>query len=271
MWISYVIASHAAAPIEQERPAAPNLRVSVSASCGQLTLTGADVPTVRISGTVDDPDDFAVDATPGAVSIDVRPPSCARLTLRVPRAAALSVETMSAPIRVEGISGPLELESVSGSLSVESDCVALEAETISGAITARGAIPRASLSTVSGNIVADRLGGTIELETVSGSVRVAAGMPVSVLTAESVSGPITAAAVLDARARVELESHSGCIVLAIPQASQVTIDAETASGRIASAFGATGGRELWATLGSGAGVVTIETFSGPITISRLEP
>jgi DUF4097 and DUF4098 domain-containing protein YvlB len=270
MWMWMPLAANAAAPVDQERPVSPNLNVTVSMACGSLAITGAELPTVKVSGTVDRADALNVETSAGAVDIEVAQPICAMLTVRVPRGASLAVETLHAPVTVQGLTGALALESLSGSLTVEADCANLQAETISGAVTARGNIRRSALSTVSGPILADRLSGSVALETVSGSVRIAAGGPLDELSAESVSGPITAAAHLATRARVVLESHSGAIVFAMPPTSDATLSAESATGRITSAFGATGGRELVTTLGTGTALVVIETYSGPITVSRLE-
>jgi DUF4097 and DUF4098 domain-containing protein YvlB len=270
MWF-VMTAAEAAAPVDQERPGGDKLQVEISVPCGSLTVTGSEQPSVKVAGTVDRPEALDVSTGAGAVSIEVAPPSCARLSVRLPRAATLAVETISASVTVSAMTGSVDLESVSGAITADTRGPELDCETISGAIHARGALQRTRLATVSGSVFADELAGSIELETVSGPIRVSSGAPLNALRAESVSGPVTAAVALHPSAKVELASHSGPIVLAIPSSSQVTVHAETVSGRIVSAFGATGGRELGVTLGDGSGLLLLETFSGPITLSRLEP
>ncbi|MEQ1571023.1 MAG: DUF4097 family beta strand repeat-containing protein [Myxococcota bacterium] len=266
----------ASTPVDAERAAAgAELGVSIDLPCGALIVRGAEVPKVKVTGTIDDPDALSVTTSPGHVSIDVasRFPNrnCAQLEVWVPRAAAVDVETMSASLTVEAVTGPVELETISGPITVTTDGSGVSAESISGAITVRGAAKRVEASTVSGAIWLDRVVGPVRVESVSGSIRVVGGGPLPSLSAETVSASVTVAASFDPDARVSLESHSGALVLALPTSSDTTLTASTLSGAISSAFGPSRGAEHTLTLGGGRGHVHLETFSGPIAISRLDP
>jgi hypothetical protein len=270
-----VLTAQASTTVDQEQ-AAPvdGVGVSIELVCGSLTVRGGDVVKVKITGSIDDPEALSVSTSPGHVSIEVdsRWPNrdCAELVVLVPRAAAIDVETVSAVLTVESVTGPVELESTSGPIRVAGDSSGVSVESIAGSVSISGRVKRAEVSTVSGPILLDRVVGPVQAESVSGAIRISGGAPLPGLSAESVSAPITVAAVFDADARVSLESHSGALVFALPQASDATIAASTLSGRITSAFGATRGAELELVLGKGTASVHLETFSGPITVSRLE-
>lgn len=272
-WIS--LAAHASTTVDQERPAAPDeLGVSVDVTCGSVQVRGEDVVKVKVTGTVDDPDALSVSTSPGHVSISVERRMfgpCADLVVLVPRSAAVDGETISASLRVDGVSGALDLETTSGSIEVSGSGLGVSAQSISGSVTVRGAIKRASVSTVSGAILVDQVVGPVDAESVSGTVRIAGGAPLPSISASTVSAPVTVAAALLPDAHVRCETHSGPIVFAVPADASARIASSTMSGRVSSAFGGVRpGDEATIVLGAGSADVRLETFSGPIAISRLE-
>jgi DUF4097 and DUF4098 domain-containing protein YvlB len=269
-------AAHASTTVAEERPAATEeLGVTVEVTCGSVQVRGDDVVKVKVSGTVDDPDSLSVSTSPGhvSISVDARFPgkSCADLVVTVPKAAAVDGETISASLRVDGVSGSLDLQTTSGPIDVTGSGCGVSAQSISGPVTVRGAIKRASVSTVSSPILVDQVVGPVDVESVSGTVRVAGGAPLPAISASTVSAPLTVASALLPEAHVHLETHSGPIVFALPADASARIRSSTMSGPISSAFGAVRpGDEATVVLGAGSADVRLETFSGPIAISRLE-
>ena len=136
--------------VSESHPLTAGGEVSVESLAGSLTIEGWDGAEVQISGTLGDGvKDLEVESDGDGVSIEVkydedfhgREATKTDLTIRVPRSAGLSVETVSAGISVSGMRGDVELESVSGAIVVADAPSALEVESVSGKVTVDTAGP----------------------------------------------------------------------------------------------------------------------------------
>ena len=118
MWVLWTLMlgeSEAAASsaVDTEHPCAPDLELNIEIVCGSLTVRGSDRKTVKITGSVDDPEALDVSALPGRVAIEVdgsgRRNVCANLVVDTPRHASITAETVSAPLTVTDVIGRLGL------------------------------------------------------------------------------------------------------------------------------------------------------------------
>lgn len=263
-------AAWAGSPIASEQPGGANLSVAIDFTCGSLVVRGSDLQTVRVGGTVEDPDALHVASSPGRVSITVdshRPNrSCADLVVEVPTCTAIDAELINASVSVDGVTGAVDLQTVSGSISVSGTPARIDAASISGEVRATGAVRRVQVETVSGSITLAGVGGSLELSSVSGQIRVDASSALDALTAETVSGPITVGGVLAPQGRIDLESHAGQLTVGLPTTTNAILSWSTFGGHVSNAFGAGEDREL--RLGTGDGRVELETFAGGIAITR---
>jgi len=101
-------------------------------------------------------------------------------TLTLPRSAALSVETYSAPVQVGTLAGALRVETYSGDLSAN-QTDSLHAETYSGHVHASRVEGPITVETYSGRLRVDSLSGSVTFTSYSGS----ATLGLTRLTADS--------------------------------------------------------------------------------------
>lgn len=272
MWVLWIGEALASSAIDTEHAVAPDLEVSIEMICGSLSVRGADRKTVRITGSVDDPESLDVSALPGQVSIEVEGGrmgrNCANLVVDVPRHASLTVETVSAPLSVVEVAGRLNLETTSGPITVTGTPTAASCSSISGPVTVSGAVTGGvEVETVSGPIRVEGATGRIEAESVSGRIDLAAGGLVHTLDVETMSGAITVSAKLPPRGTWSAESHTGRLDLVIPADASAVVGWSTFSGTVSVCEGDSR-KEGTATLGAGDARIDLETFTGAIRVVR---
>jgi len=285
-----VPAANAAQTIDRTLKTGANPAVEISNVAGAVTITGWDRQEVKVTGVIDnDKDEFEFSADDKRVVIKVRPErrtrhehdggdsrhNGARLDIKVPSAASLDVEVVSADTKVDGVRGSQRLESVSGDIGTAAFDEELELTSISGDVDVRGQNGRADvrLASVSGAVTARGLKGEVEAKSVSGDLNLDVDGAAR-LRLSAVSGDITAAARLADATRVEMESVSGSVKLGLKQPVNAEIEIESFSGNIDNCFGPKSeraskyapGRELRFTQGSGSARVNISTLSGTISL-----
>ncbi len=274
-------------PVDRTQPLAADGRVSVEIVSGSLVVEGWDRSELRVTGSLgDDVEELLITGDERSVSIRPKLPAGvrnrwgrgkldARLELRVPAGAALDVETVSAPIKVTGVGGRLDLESVSGEVEVAGARSPVDVETVSGRITVTGAGVPVSVESVSGSVSLEGVDGRVEAETVSGGIRVVAG-EVTQADFETVSGPLSFSGRLGRGASLDAGSHSGNVELRLAGEVSARFEVSTFSGSIHNELGPPAertnrygpGSQLEFTAGAGAAEVSIETFSGNVTLAR---
>ena len=280
----------AGTPIDQKRAVDADARIDVSNIKGAVTVTGWDRPEVQITGTLGDGAKALLVEGGGAhLTIKVQAPDKqgwfswgadsrmgdTLLDIKVPNAAEMSIEVVSADVTLSGVAGRrLAVESVSGNLRLDSGAREVEVDSVSGDVDVAGNnATHSSIESVSGNIRARGLGGEMSFETVSGDID-AEGAAYRELSAGTVSGDINLRGAAGDGVRVEVESMSGDVHLYLPAEVSARLSASSFSGRIRSDFGDVTepdhgpGSSLETSAGSGSGNVRIETFSGNIDIRK---
>jgi len=269
--------------IDETHKASPDGEVSVELLAGTVTVTGWDRDQVHITGSYDsDFEELEVDTDEGEISIEVDIDDDdnhrtidrgADLTIRVPKGAMLSVETVSASISVDGVTGELDLESVSGNVDIATMPAALDVETVSGNIYVASAPADSDVSSVNGKIEIQAAGGSIDVENVSGETMIHGGV-IDNGDLESVSGNITCHAIPGPDGRLDIETMSGVITLVIDSSLTASFDLSTFSGSIENQIGPeprrtskyTPGKELYFNTGTSGPNISLESFSGSIKL-----
>jgi hypothetical protein len=275
-------------PINGTHAANPGARVEVNNVRGRVDVRGWDRAEVTVQGTLGEGSKFNFSGSDDHISIKIEneqenwswwggngPREDTVLTISVPRTALLDVNTVSADIDIEGIAGAreLEAESVSGDLRVGGDADRVELASVSGDVELDGTARAISVETVSGDIEAKRVSGRIDAESVSGRIVLEAGT-VNELTAGTVSGDVELRTEALGNGRIKVESMSGEVELYIPADASARIDAESFSGTITSDFGTVEeeehgpGSSLSAVAGKGGAQITLESFSGDVTLRK---
>ncbi|MCW5578894.1 MAG: DUF4097 family beta strand repeat protein [Dokdonella sp.] len=272
-------------PINQTRAVNADARIEVANIKGSVTVTGWDRAEVAIGGTLGSGSKaLSIEGDASHLQIKVEAPERGWLDwgadtrmgdtvleLKVPRGAALAIDTVSADVELDGVAGnALKVHTVSGKSRLDSGAARVDIDSVSGDVDLTAKAARADLETVSGNIRARGLGGEIELQTVSGNID-ADTAAYRKLDAQTVSGDIRLRGTPADDAVVAVESMSGDVHLGLPATVSARLRASTFSGRIRSDFGdgaASRDKRLEVTLGSGSGQIRLETFSGDIEIRK---
>ncbi len=279
----------AGTPINEIRDADATARIDISNVRGSVTVSGWDQNRVEITGTLGTGSKgLRVEGSGSRISIVVEKPGSSGwfnwgsssnmedsiLSIRVPRAAELHVDSISAEISITGTAGALlQVNSISGKIRLDSAARELEAGSISGSIELSGNGERAQAETVSGDIDSRANRERLKFETVSGSITVGSET-YREFSASSVSGDITLRGKPVGDARVQSETMSGDIRIEAVGELSARIEAETFSGRIRTDFGKVKepdhgpGRSIDTTVGEGKARLSIDTFSGDISIRR---
>ncbi|MEU0254261.1 DUF4097 family beta strand repeat-containing protein [Streptomyces sp. NPDC006184] len=180
------------------------------------------------------------------------------VSLAVPAGTRVEVGVVGAGAVVSGIRGPVDVKGVTGDTTLVG---------VSGPVRA---------DTVSGNLEAQAVTGDLRFHSVSGDLTVVDGSGPSV-RAESVTGSMIVDLDPDGPTEVGLTSVSGEIAIRLPHPADATVEANTASGTISSAFdglrvhGQWGAHKVSGRLGAGTGRLRATTVSGSIALLRRPP
>jgi Putative adhesin len=205
-------------------------------------------------------------------------------TVSLPRDANVVLRSVSGDLRVSSLNGDLRADTISGDLVATSVKRIRLAKTISGdlEITATDG-DEVTAQTISGTLMARGIKArSVDLQSVSGDVRIA-DVESDRTFVRSISGSIDFSGQLARNGRYEFQSHSGDVRVTPLGSPGFSIEATTFSGDLRSDYPLTlqgnppNGRQnfrgpnrraLRATFGDGGAVLTLQSFSGNITVVK---
>jgi hypothetical protein len=198
-----------------------------------------------------------------------------RYELMVPIGTRVQASAVSGDIRITATAGEVQASTVSGKIEVLDAAVRIEIGTVSGDIHAERLRGRTHIHAVSGDLETNDITGDVSAETVNGDIKLR-NVTSARVRAGTVSGEITYVGTIDPAGSYDFNSHSGEVRLEIPSNAGATLDLQTFSGSITSRFPmamqpgqiSRRGRQQEFTIGGGGARITIETFSGDITLER---
>jgi DUF4097 and DUF4098 domain-containing protein YvlB len=246
---------------------------------GTIEFATWDRPEVQIRGEAgDDVEEVEITKSSNGIQVRVHNRKGSRhidgtdLYLRIPEAASIEADSVSADISIIGNRGEsILLNTVSGDLEVNATPQRLELHSVSGDAEFEGTVMRSSTETVSGEITLVGVAGEVSVSTVSGDVTLEAG-DVTRGRFESVSGDMTLALSLEEGGRLTCDSMSGDVTLRLPKSQQADFTAQSYSGNIHSEFGNSArvsngpGVMLQHREGDNGAQIRLESFSGDISI-----
>ncbi len=207
-------------------------------------------------------------------------------TVTVPRAAGVTVRTVSGNLNLATIDGELMADSVSGDVTVKSASRLESARTVSGNVTVTSAASDGdiSLASVSGDVKLSQVKARgIDANSVSGGVTLA-DVACSRAKVKSVSGDIVFGGPLAKGGRYSLQSHSGNVTVHTDGKTGFEVSAGTFSGdissdlKIVSTFGGEPpadappgrhrgpGQRVRGSFGDGGALLELNSFSGDVKI-----
>lgn len=272
----------AATPIDETRPLHARGEIEISNLKGSIEVRTWDREEVRITGSLGDGVERLEIGDGGReLSVHVRYPRNSRdseptsLVLQVPRRASVEVDSVAAHVDVQGVAGrELEIESVSGRVIAVGAPDEANIESVSGDLRLNLNSRDVEVDTVSGNIMLrGRLSGKVSAESMSGNVDIdTRGEALARLESSTVSGDATLRAAIANGGRFSFESVSGDVRMTLPAASSARVEARTYSGDISAPGGDVNrkrlgpGASLEHVFGSGSGSISVETFSGDVSL-----
>lgn len=287
LYISHALAG---TPIDLRHNASANAHIEISNVAGTVTVIAWDRNEVQVSGQLGEgAEPLAITGSDNDLTIKVeskggsswlnwgsnRRMEPTTLELHVPKAAALDVSVVSAPLVIDGMEGGnIEVNTVSGKTRINARTPSLKVDSVSGGIELAGHASRADLQTVSGDILAPNLGNEASLQTISGEIQ-AQGGPWQKLSLSTVSGDVQLTGGLTSDGKISIDSMSGDVQLQLPANIVGNLHASSFSGDLRTDFGTVQepehgpGSSLDTQLGSGGNArIKIETFSGDLRVRK---
>jgi len=204
-------------------------------------------------------------------------------TVSVPRDANVILRSVSGDIRVSNLNGDLRAETASGDIMATVVRRLRQAKTISGDLEITDSDGEdVAGSTISGTIVARGLKArSVDLQSVSGDLRMT-DVESDRTFVRSISGTVDFSGRLAKTGRYDFQSHSGDVRVAPVGAPGFSLEASTFSGNVrsdypltlqgnppnSSSYRARTGSAIRATVGDGGALLTLQSFSGNITIVK---
>ncbi len=309
--LSVVPIAGQAVPINETRTLRPDASVELSVVSHSLVVEGWDRNEIQIVGEYDSRfERLDVESSAQAFRFEIEPvrrgrtgprdrrQGSAELQVRLPPGVRLTAQTVSGSVQVGGVSGIVSGSAVSGAVEIEGDLQSVSLNSVSGSVKYWGSAPSVQLQSVSGRAEFEGDAESVELESVSGAVRMegqgetieatsvsggvelSSSAPVQSLEAESVSGQVSYSGGLAPGGTIQVESHSGSVVLLLGPDTDAAFDLSTFSGEITADIPGAQGEDrsrarftpqqsLSFTTGSGSGRVKASSFSGSIRIQAL--
>jgi DUF4097 and DUF4098 domain-containing protein YvlB len=255
--------------------------LDVSTVAGEVSILGWDRNEVDVKGEIGNHQhlDFSADGEHTRVEVrwegDSHENEDTDLVIHVPATSRVRASTVSADLRARDITNELELQTVSGDIEAEVHAADADVGTISGTIEISGHNEAGTLrlNLVSGDAWVRDIAGNLNVRTVSGDLNIRAGK-LQRVRVDTTSGDVQMRGELEDEGRLEIDSTSGDLRLELCGKPQAQYELSSFSGEI-EAFDRRGEQrshrgptsELRFKVGSGAGLVQINTLSGEIFLS----
>jgi len=257
-----------------------NGSVNVSAMNGEIIVTGWSRSEVRIRAVSDD-DNIRLIGSSSRVTLDVAGShrgGDARFEVTVPFGARVNAQTVSGDISVRGTRGPVEAHAQNGDIDVDEVLTRLDISSLSGDVIAKNIGGDVTVNSINGEVHLADVRGVVDVTSVSGDVDLR-GVVAKSVRAKTTSGEVRFEGSIDPSGRYDFASNSGDIGLRIPRDASAQFTVSTWSGAIDSQFqillrpggeqsiGVTKSKRFVFEIGGGGARITVEAFSGDITIA----
>lgn len=192
--------------------------------------------------------------------------------LMVPAWLPLSLEGMYSDMTIEGTRAEVKVETLNGNIVVKGGTGTLKLSSVQGRVQVEGARGRLELNSVSEGITVIDAEGDITAETISGNLEFVRVRSKSV-EAGTLSGEILYDGTFQEGGQYSFVSHSGDIMLGVPEGASATFNIATLDGDVENLFPVQGlerptRRRTTFRVGSGSAQVDIESFNGNVKVGR---
>lgn len=252
----------------------PGARLQLNTQGGEVVVRTWNRDQVRVQAEHSSRTRVAIEKSGSVVSVRSRgqygPGGIVDYELTVPASLALDLAGLHSDVTVEGSRGEVTVRTVEGDVRVQGGRGRVSLQSVNGVVSLEGAEGRIEVKSVSDDVRIRNVSGDLVAETVSGDVEMR-GVQSSNVAAGTVSGDVLYAGTIRDSGRYSFTTHSGDVVLDVPDSVNATVSVATLSGELRSRLKAVippgrQGRRINFTLGSGSARVELESFSGDILI-----
>lgn len=193
--------------------------------------------------------------------------------LTVPSTMDVDIKGMYGSTDIDGLQGEINVFTTQGDIIVRGGEGFVSLETVNGQIELEGARGTVELNSTTGSIGVTDVVGDITAGTVSGSITLD-GIASSDVRAETTTGRVFYDGTINDGGRYLLSTHSGNVIVAMPEATNATFAVTVFSGSLEAAFPITltetrtRGRPFNFAIGDGSARVELRSFSGNIELRR---
>jgi DUF4097 and DUF4098 domain-containing protein YvlB len=156
----------------------------------------------------------------------------------------------------------VEITTVTGGIDATGALGQVRARTMSGKVAVRGA-RAADVETIEGAVEVSGVVAEVRVHTIAGAVQIDGQGPLAQAEVETSSGPVEVRGLCGKGCRIDLDSVSGEVKLALDPASSFGLRFTSHTGKLRNHGATTSGDDAWseATWGKGEGRIECETFS----------
>lgn len=268
----------AAAPQQTDTiiPVAAGTRLELDNPGGEIIIRAWDKNSVQIKARHSSRTFVTIRSTGSVlkVSADARrgPANIVDYDISAPAWMALSLDGMYSDMTIEGTQAEVKAETLNGNIVVKGGAGTLNLHSVQGTISVQGSKGRLELNSVSEGITVVDAEGDITAETISGNIDMRRVRSKSV-EAGTLSGEILYDGTFQEGGQYSFVSHSGDIMMGVPEGASATFNIATLDGEVETKFAVTGlehptKRRTTFRIGSGSAKVDVESFNGNVTVGR---
>jgi len=254
----------------------PGSRLVMESFRGHVTINGWDRDEMRVEGDHSRRTYFDVDRSGRTMRIRADSwggPAEVDYEIFAPASMDIDIRGTFVSADIDGVEGEVRIYTTMGSINVRGGGSVVRAETVNGSVTVEDAIAEVVASSTNGSVTVTNVRGDITASSVSGSVWLE-GIESSGVTAETTSGSVHYDGTIEDGGRYTLSTHSGSVVLAMPENVNASFGVSVFSGNLDTEFPVTvtGTRRRGApinfTIGDGSARVELQSFSGDVELIR---
>ncbi len=253
---------------------APGSRLVIEDFRGRVTVRAWDRNELRVVG--DHSRRTSIDVVRSGSSVRVRAdswggPGHVDYEVTVPTYTDIDVRGTLVSADIDGVEGEVRVFSTQGDIDVSGGRGFVRLETVNGRISVAGSEASVDARSTNGGVTVTDVRGDIWASSVSGSVRLE-DIESPDVTAETTSGSVYYDGTIEDDGRYTLSTHSGNVVLAMPEDVNATFGVSMFSGNLDTEFPVTvtgtrrRGRPFSFTMGDGSARVEVQSFSGNIEL-----
>ena len=280
--------SSLAAQVDTSFQVARDAVIEITMRNGRLSVRGEDRATAELRGNRTN---YEIRSSRVGVVLDVnerngrnrgnrnRDTDEADVVLIVPRSVRLVVNGMSTDVSIANVAGDVEVSLVTGDFEARALGGRAILQTMTGDVKITEGVGDLRVTTTSGDVSATGVRGEVEVGATSGDVSIVAERIGRVKVA-LMSGDIDITGPLADDARLQLNTHSGDVILRLPESAAGELEVTTYNGNVNAGTvtmmppvqrsfneGNTAARR-YQFGGGGTARITVSTFNGDISIQR---